>query len=549
MDTLLQYLPKPLLNSIVTGNCLPIVGAGLSANAVLPENKKLPLWDELGREFAEMLPDYPYTTPIDAISAYCQEYSRPTMIEELMKFLHIDLAKPGLSHLAFGKLPFDIVCTTNLDFLLEKSYGSTPNSTYCRPIIGEDQLSISRANSGVVLIKLHGDLHHPNNLIVTEEDYDTFINKYPLICTYLANLLITRTPLFIGYSLEDPDFRQIWQIIGNRLHGMRRSAFALLVGSKTADIARYQRRGVRVVNLPGIKSNYDKILSSLFEELRMNWTTKISQSGIITDESVGEVRLPEGSATRLCFFSVPSKLLSFYKYFVFPIAERYGFIPLTADSMIIPGDNIIAKITTLLDKAQLVVADVTSSWVQSEVEMAFKRESKPKILLVVPAGIEHSRFASYLKEGDVAVVGRLDEFLLSKGDVLEKELYPKFLKEIEDWFSKQAENLIAPYAEEPTRLLNKGEYRAAVISVMTQFEVKLTEITRKNKNDKRYISMLEQLNYLQKRELLQENEKLSLLEYWRIRIGLVHGKDGVSEVEAKQIVNFVLDILKRLDKA
>ena len=35
--------------------------------------------------------------------------------------------------------------------------------------------------------------------------------------TYLANLLISRTALFIGYSLDDPDFRAIWQVVKDRL--------------------------------------------------------------------------------------------------------------------------------------------------------------------------------------------------------------------------------------------------------------------------------------------------------------------------------------------
>lgn len=117
--------------------------------------------------------------------------------------------------------------------------------------------------------------HHPNRLVATEEDYDTFIDQYPLLATYLGNLLITRTPVFIGYSLEDPDFRQIWQVIGNRLGQMRRPAYVFTVGIHAADAARYERRGVKVVNLPGHVSQYGQILETFFADVRSYWSSHL----------------------------------------------------------------------------------------------------------------------------------------------------------------------------------------------------------------------------------------------------------------------------------
>jgi hypothetical protein len=40
-------------------------------------------------------------------------------------------------------------------------------------------------------------IRYPERLIVTEADYDNFLSNYPLIATYLANQLITKTPVFI----------------------------------------------------------------------------------------------------------------------------------------------------------------------------------------------------------------------------------------------------------------------------------------------------------------------------------------------------------------
>jgi SIR2-like domain len=88
---------------------------------------------------------------------------------------------------------------------MERQYDLTPRYLY--PVVDEEQLSINVGNAGTLLLKLLGDLRHPNRLIVTEADYDGFLTSFPLLATYLANQLITKTAVFVGYSLDAPDFR------------------------------------------------------------------------------------------------------------------------------------------------------------------------------------------------------------------------------------------------------------------------------------------------------------------------------------------------------
>src|SRR5205807_274375 len=101
-------------------------------------------------------------------------------------------------HRAFCSIAFDVVATTNFDFLLETQYDASRR--YCRPVIEEDHLSVNTRDAGTLLLKFHGDLHHPGRLVATEEDYDAFLDRYPLLATFISNLLITRTAVLIGYS-------------------------------------------------------------------------------------------------------------------------------------------------------------------------------------------------------------------------------------------------------------------------------------------------------------------------------------------------------------
>lgn len=159
----LPYFPKPVLDDLVTGKWLPVVGAGMSRNAAVPLGKRMPLWAGLSKQLADELTDFDSTSTLDAISAYEHEFGRARLIERLSDILLIRDAQPGNAHKEFCTIPFDIVCTTNFDFLLERQYDLTPRYVY--PVVDEEQLSINTGNAGTLLLKLHGDLRHPNRLL------------------------------------------------------------------------------------------------------------------------------------------------------------------------------------------------------------------------------------------------------------------------------------------------------------------------------------------------------------------------------------------------
>lgn len=247
--TYLERLPKPLLDDVVQGRCLPIVGAGLSLNAVVPRGQTMPLWRDLGRKLGGQVTDFPPddANPLEAISAYQHEFGRTRLVDELRRLLHHGIARPGGLHREFCQLPFDIVCTTNVDCLLERGYDLVSRDH--RLIVEEEQLSMGVNPRTVTVLKLHGDINHPHRLVVVENDYDRFLARNPLMVTYLSSLLITRTALFIGYSLDDPDFRQILAVVTDRLGNLHRQPYVLTYRSTQHDKRRYERRGVRCLDL------------------------------------------------------------------------------------------------------------------------------------------------------------------------------------------------------------------------------------------------------------------------------------------------------------
>src|SRR4051794_32841567 len=88
-----------------------------------PGGASMPLWVDLGRQVGSQMPDFPPEEgPMEAISAYDHLFGRPRLVDELRTLLHHGVARPSPAHLAFCRLPFTVVCTTNMDSLLERGY-------------------------------------------------------------------------------------------------------------------------------------------------------------------------------------------------------------------------------------------------------------------------------------------------------------------------------------------------------------------------------------------------------------------------------------------
>lgn len=542
----IKHFPKPVLDDLVTGRWLPVVGAGLSLNAITPPDKKMPLWSDLSAKLVAELGDFSPTSLLDGISAYEHEFGRARLIEKLSEILLIKDSKPGIAHKEFCTIPFDIVCTTNFDFLLERQYDLIPRDV--NPVIDEEQLSISNGNAGTQLLKLHGDLRHPSRLVVTEADYDGFLSRFPLLATYLSNQLITKTAVFIGYSLEDPDFRQIWHVVTQRLGRTRRQAYAILVDARPADITRYERRGVKVIKLPGNREQYGNILAYTFRELREYMRDHtIAVSKVTEERPLRELLLPRDASNRLCFFSLPLELLSFYRERVFPRVEEIGFVPVTADDVVTPGDSISAKIDALIYRSSVMVTELTSSWTLAEYRMAIgKIKDTGDKELQDKLHNRHLRLIVILSEGEQPPPSVQHVHVIRRPNIMSADS-ESFIDELATVLSKLASEFGLERPGEPLRLLNVKEYRAAVISAMTLLESKLRERLdiSSQMQYRRPMSLRALIDLGVKQQVINEQMQHKLYSWMKIRNEAVHLAVPISRTQASEIVN---SITKLIDK-
>lgn len=95
------------------------------------------------------------------------------------------------------------IITTNYDELIEKVFEFNP-------LIGNNILLSNPYGS---IYKIHGCISNPNKIIVTEDDYKNFDEKYELIRAQLLSLFIHNPIIFIGYGIGDENIKKILKTI------------------------------------------------------------------------------------------------------------------------------------------------------------------------------------------------------------------------------------------------------------------------------------------------------------------------------------------------
>jgi hypothetical protein len=107
----------------------------------------------------------------------------------------------SLAHMLLSVLPVSEAVTTNYDQLLETSADSTG-----RPF---GVLPYHPALHQRWLLKMHGCLSHPEDIVLTRSDFLRYDERRAALRGIVQAMLITKHMLFVGFSLTDDNFLRI----------------------------------------------------------------------------------------------------------------------------------------------------------------------------------------------------------------------------------------------------------------------------------------------------------------------------------------------------
>jgi hypothetical protein len=157
-----------------------------------------------------------------------QSYDYQYLMKQLRTVLPDQERQPSQLLRTLARLPFRLIVTTNYDRLMERALDEAGRKylTVVQPIDGfrepeQIQLRDQLADWGdkLILYKIHGsfrdDQQSSRRVIITEEDYIEFLTVVGIVDKGVPKKiqmeLTTSALLFLGYSLEDWDFRTIFK--------------------------------------------------------------------------------------------------------------------------------------------------------------------------------------------------------------------------------------------------------------------------------------------------------------------------------------------------
>lgn len=200
---------RRILKQAVDDNKLVVfVGAGASINSGIPLWKVAveKIYDKIGPTAL----DKNETLKIPQVYFNARgekEYN------ELVKDIFMYANKnPNKIHELIVKLKPCHVITTNYDDFLERAF--IKNGEFLDVV--QKDTEIPYCKNSRMIIKMHGGFTY-NNFVFKEDDYLNYSRDFALIEIFIKSLVAKNVILFVGYSYNDPDTKQIFNWIKNIL--------------------------------------------------------------------------------------------------------------------------------------------------------------------------------------------------------------------------------------------------------------------------------------------------------------------------------------------
>jgi hypothetical protein len=185
-----------------TGQLSLFLGSGISRPAGLPD------WNGLLDKLAAAAKmDKPTDgKPEAAASKIKAALPIETYYEVLTKALEIQ--RHGIGHALLAGLPVTRSVTTNFDPCMELALEGALGADEFRVLIGQVADS-----SKPWLLKLNGDISHPDSIVLTTEDFQHHSVESRALHGVVQALLLTSHLLFVGFSFTDNSFLRLAEAV------------------------------------------------------------------------------------------------------------------------------------------------------------------------------------------------------------------------------------------------------------------------------------------------------------------------------------------------
>lgn len=261
------------------GDTILFIGSGVSVPAGLPSWRVLVSWlrdytSTLGGNVAvanTFLDEKDLVKAATALTAELEKLCR-SLVDFFNDYESCSIfrtAEPQEIHKLISQLPTSSVITPNYDLLLEKAYdvAGCPLQVVHKGEVNSLN-SIKRNRLNCFLYKYHGCITKPEHIVLDYKQYSSEIHGLSPDSECLKNLIQSKTFVFIGAGLEDPDFNHVrdYLIQINQPSSIEFWAFMRNCEEKVGFYK--EQYGINLIHYAGEGKDHSDLLNKLEELLR-----------------------------------------------------------------------------------------------------------------------------------------------------------------------------------------------------------------------------------------------------------------------------------------
>lgn len=206
--------PKEVVSDISRRRCVIFLGSGISMNSVNTAGRRPKTWRAFLDSTLEEISPKAHINKLIKESDYltaCEVIKRKLGKEEFTRIVREEFLTPAYQpadiHKKIFALDSRIVATPNFDKIYETYANSEANGSIVVKQHYDSDVISSIRGSGRLILKVHGTIDSPDNLIFTRAEYAEARTKYATFYEVLEALALTHTFVFLGCGVYDPDIK------------------------------------------------------------------------------------------------------------------------------------------------------------------------------------------------------------------------------------------------------------------------------------------------------------------------------------------------------
>lgn len=208
--------PTSLVDELARRRSIIFLGSGVSKNSEGIAGKRPPLWKEFLEIGLTKCTDKKRRTEISRFIKSSDLLTACELLhdalgpewETLIQAEFIDPHyPPSPVHHSIFELDSRIVITQNFDKIYDTFASAKSQGTVIVKSYDEDDVSNFIRKRQRLVIKAHGSIDAPNDMVFTKGDYARARHRHAAFYSLLDGLMLTHTCLFLGCGLSDPDIQ------------------------------------------------------------------------------------------------------------------------------------------------------------------------------------------------------------------------------------------------------------------------------------------------------------------------------------------------------